>query len=622
MLLLNDVSDGFWRRFVEGRIEVSSKKAIVPRWQRVAELGLPVDGPARELVVSQRELRERRDESEALVAAARPILRQNARLFAEHDFVLLLTDPRGLVLLRTAGGAFAFDADTARLIEGAEWSEPMRGTNAIGTALYEERPVGVVGAAHYARPNHALACYASPVRAPDGRVVGAVDATSHQASATRIVTLAVCGVARAIESALRASAENRVLVSLRPMLDRIPGPAIVVSAQGRVAYENESARARSLRGPLEQHLRRFRLAPGETELATPEASLGVRVERLSETHLLVSTRPSATPAVRSDSESEVAVNASVEEVDDPFHAIRGDDPTLQAAKDRAARFARTNLPVLLLAETGTGKELMARAIHAASRRRQGPFIALNCGAFSGTLLESELFGYGDAAFTGARPGGKKGKLDAAEGGTLFLDEIGEMGPTLQVALLRVLEDGTFHRVGEVEPRSVDLRLVCATCRDLPQMVADGRFRSDLYFRIRGACLGLPPLRERRDLLLLTDALLRELATEQGRAMPSVSEPARAAMARHAWPGNVRELKTALAHAMALADDEIGPEHLPAEPALLFEPSRSRDAAERSALLAALSASGSNLSEAARRLGIARSTLYRMMARHGVHRGRS
>jgi transcriptional regulator with PAS, ATPase and Fis domain len=337
-----------------------------------------------------------------------------------------------------------------------------------------------------------------------------------------------------------------------------------------------------------------------------------------------------------------------------LEAIFGHDPALLSAKDAAERFARTLLPVLLLAETGTGKELLARALHLASHRCDQPFVAINCGALSAHLLESELFGYAPGAFTGASREGNEGKIGAARGGTLFLDEVGEMPGPLQALLLRVLEDGTYYRVGESRPRQADIRLICATCRDLPGLVEEGGFRKDLFYRINGACLSLPPVRQRIDVAELVDHLLEELAqrsdlhgSRSGR-LPSLAPEARDWILRHPWPGNVRQLKTALQHALILCDgDEIGLVHLPIGvegqlasteirhpgPGSLPEdpsipatasapPSRPRSpttlaAREADRLLRAVDEADGNLSRAARRLGVARSTLYRRLRRHGL-----
>jgi transcriptional regulator of acetoin/glycerol metabolism len=313
-----------------------------------------------------------------------------------------------------------------------------------------------------------------------------------------------------------------------------------------------------------------------------------------------------------------------------FARIAGDDPVLVDARARAARFAATELPVVLLAETGTGKELMAQAIHAASARAGGPFVAVNCGAIPETLLESELFGYAPGAFTGARARGNEGRIGAAAGGTLFLDEIAEMSPALQAALLRVLEDGSYSRVGDARELRSSFRLICATCKDLRQLVATGAFRSDLYYRLQGVELALPTLRTRRDTRLLAEHILELLATETCSLLPTLSEGTAREIASRSWPGNVRELKTALRYALVMAEGAttLEPEHLPpANPfaTVAHTPTASTGGttaqsaadAEGDALRRALAESRGNLTAAARMLGVARSTLYRMMLRHGL-----
>jgi transcriptional regulator with PAS, ATPase and Fis domain len=325
-------------------------------------------------------------------------------------------------------------------------------------------------------------------------------------------------------------------------------------------------------------------------------------------------------------------------------ALFGEDPTVIATKQAGARFARTRLPILLLAETGTGKDLLARAIHALSPRRERPFVAINCGALSPHLLESELFGYAPGAFTDARREGHEGKIGAARGGTLFLDEVAEMPGPLQALLLRVLEDGTYYRVGENVPRQADVRLICATCRDLPRMVEEGAFRQDLFYRIAGACLSLPPVRERSDVRALVLHVLADLAARDeaaGATDPRIAPEALDWMARQSWPGNVRQIKTALQYGLTLADGgEIRPEHLPtlfstfstvsttatrsAEPRQAAEPvsvpateapaPRTLAAIELELVRRTVAEADGNLALAARRLGIARSTLYRSLRR--------
>ena len=306
-----------------------------------------------------------------------------------------------------------------------------------------------------------------------------------------------------------------------------------------------------------------------------------------------------------------------------FDDLFGTDLRTVAAKHAALKFAATRLPLLLLAETGTGKDLLARAIHQASPRRDRPFVAINCGALSPSLLESEIFGYAPGAFTDARREGQEGKIGAARGGTLFLDEVAEMPPPLQALLLRVLEDGTYFRVGDNVPRQADIRLVCATCRNLPRLVEDGAFRQDLYFRIAGAVLSLPPVRERSDVEALIHHVLERLGAELGGPPPRIDRAALNELGRRPWPGNVRQIKTTLQYALILADGgEIRPEHLPAASpqAALAPPAAAPERPgptslaeiEDDLIRRTLAEAGGNLTAAAKRLGIARSTLYRRL----------
>jgi sigma-54 dependent transcriptional regulator, acetoin dehydrogenase operon transcriptional activator AcoR len=455
------------------------------------------------------------------------------------------------------------------------------------------------------------------------------------------------------------------LAAFFAVLEGCPTPALGVDPQGRVLAANASARRRLGLRTADRELQvRDLLGVGWRELEL------VAAEGLSDLVLDLPLRPPASSRssrkgwrvrperVLAADGSVVAVVAYLEEpsplaaegsrhehrlsrpVD--LDALFGEDPGVIATKQAGARFARTRLPILLLAETGTGKDLLARAIHALSPRRERPFVAINCGALSPHLLESELFGYAPGAFTDARREGHEGKIGAARGGTLFLDEVAEMPGPLQALLLRVLEDGTYYRVGENLPRQADVRLICATCRDLPRMVEEGAFRQDLFYRIAGACLSLPPVRERSDVRALVLHVLADLAARDeaaGASDPRIAPEALDWMARQSWPGNVRQIKTALQYGLTLADGgEIRPEHLPAlfstfsavssrspepprqpaAPAPETTPEttapRTLAAIELELVRRTVTEADGNLALAARRLGIARSTLYRSLRR--------
>jgi len=278
-------------------------------------------------------------------------------------------------------------------------------------------------------------------------------------------------------------------------------------------------------------------------------------------------------------------------------------------------------PILIVGETGTGKELVARACHFESARRAGPFIEINCAALPEQLLESELFGYEKGAFTDAR-NAKTGLLEAADGGTLFLDEIGEMALALQAKILKVIEERRFRRLGAVREQTVNLRIVAATNQDLDALVASGRFRADLLFRLRVIELPLPPLRERQnDVLLLADHFLGEFAHRYRRPALSWGADARAALVRHSWPGNVRELRNLVEQCVLMSDgDCIQAADLPLvrRPLPAGEESGSRiEAMERELLRSALEKTAGNVSRAARELGISRDTLRYRLEKYGL-----
>ena len=324
---------------------------------------------------------------------------------------------------------------------------------------------------------------------------------------------------------------------------------------------------------------------------------------------------------------------------DAFATIFSGDDALTRELEWARQIAFSEIPVMLLAETGSGKELLARAIHDASPRAGGPFVAVNCGALAPSLLESELFGYAPGAFTGAARRGRPGFFHAASEGTLFLDEVAEMPPPMQVALLRVIESGSYQRLGDPTPQHTSVRVVCATCRDLPSLVAESAFRQDLYYRLKGAVVRLPALRDRSDLERLAHHLLAQLSARAGlRAAPDLNAAALALLRAHRWPGNVRELRAILEVAIVAAGGapEIGAEHLPRDIGLAAdavprtsrmvravgatrtaddrEPTALADA-EAVAVQRALDASSGNVAAAARRLGVARSTVYRKLQRN-------
>jgi transcriptional regulator of acetoin/glycerol metabolism len=634
--------------------------AVLSRWLRAHELGARPSGETYPDGETGSALDLRRERLADVFREENALLTPIAGQLAARGLVAIVADPDGVILSSHGGGTFIDPAARVRLVCGARWSEDARGTNAIGTAIAEARPVAVLGSAHFEERNHGLFCYATPVRDAYGDLIAVLDVTgpmiAHDPAVGVAVQAAGAGLERALRAISYAQAGSSVLRSIERLIMCSGTPAFLAEPQGALRIVNDAARAElgvthqtsltceRVFGASYTDLVRLALDGKGTRFESGgrvfdvelDPIFGAQGRALAVTiHLFPRTPvrplgrlsrprseppPSASMAVAQPTPISTPVISTPvstrggQPMSPAFEEIASADPEVDRAKSDAARFASTALPLLLLAETGTGKELFARAVHRASPSARGPFIPVNCGAFTPSLLESELFGYAPGAFTGASRTGAEGKLSAAHGGTLFLDEVAEMPDALQAALLRVLEDGTFTPVGDARSRKVSFRLICATCRDLPGLVSAGKFRQDLFYRIYGACVKIPPLRDRADRLWLAQTLLSRIAP--GKALAT---DAAHFIEEHDWPGNVRELKSALAHAVALSGPRTLLAHEDFPRPLLPSPRStpkvgatggSRKEVLEAAFRQALDACDGNVSRAAEKLGVARSTLYR------------
>ncbi len=597
------------------------------------ELGVAPEGPAHPLGTTSADLVVRRERALESLRRGASVVDALESGMAARGLLALVTDADGVIVRTRGGTACHGEVTRTHLVDGARWDEAARGTNAIGTAIAERRAVGVVGRAHFESTNHGLFCYASPVFEPFGELACVLDVTGPVALEQHTIGAMVARAAAEIEEAMRADAYaasgagTRRLVDT--MIDRTAAATLLIEAPGVVRRFNDAAAAEL---GLEGHARvedvfgigwpeLVREAhAGSAVFETTRHRFDVAFEAIvganDRTLAIVCFFDRAAQRARPRRDRAALLAASPPS----FDVVVASDAAMLEAKHLAAKLAPSDVPVLLLAETGTGKELFARAVHGASGRAAGPLVAMNCGAFTGSLLESELFGYAPGAFTGASRTGSAGRLAAAHGGTLFLDEVAEMPAAAQAMMLRFLDDGTYARVGEAHSRRADVRIVAATCRDLAELVRSGAFRSDLFFRIQGGCVRLPPLRERSDRLELARALVRIVAAERGIARPpELAASAEAWILDHGWPGNVRELKTAIQHALVVSGrSELRAEDFPEPLVTLVAPPAAqggrRDLALREMATGALERAGGNVSEAARTLGVARSTLYRMLRR--------
>jgi transcriptional regulator of acetoin/glycerol metabolism len=592
---------------------------LADSWRRSQRLGVEPESADLAGPVLEQELRLARERSETLIRMAALELDALAEYVTEAPGMVLLTDADGLVLERRGNGEFLQRSEHVALQPGADWSERARGTNAIGTALAEQRSVDVWSCQHYCNANEVLTCSAAPIVTPSGELAGVLDVSGEARIAPGLTRGMVQMAVAQIEHRwfTQALAGRRVLtLHSNPALLGTWQEAILLFeddalvAANRVAITMLGLDWASLKQVRFQHLFKGG-SPGE--LTVP---LELRDGRRVFAHCRGERRP-AVPAP--------------EPARPPGPAGIFWDTSTREQLNRAVRAVNADLPVLILGETGTGKEMFARALHASSRRSDKPMVTLNCAAIPESLIESELFGYEAGAFTGARAKGSRGKVREAAGGILFLDEIGDMPLSLQARLLRVLQNKEVMPLGGSRAVVVDFVPVCATNRDLEAEVAAGRVRADLFYRLQHFCVHLKALRERPEFPALVDTILRGCgAQERG---IRISEEARRALHAHSWPGNFRELGNLLRTLVALADDgaclglaDLPPEIRDLEPvparveAPVMPPPGPEEAEQplasmtRQAVERAILAHQGNITAAARALGLHRSTLYRILQR--------
>lgn len=597
-------------------------------WQRCADQGLdPEHAPLLDLAAHQH-LRQQLEKNARLISFAQPIIEHLYQQLANTSSMVLLADAAGLVLRTVGDPAFAHRASRVALMPGASWAEGDMGTNAIGTALHETRVVAVCGDEHYLERNRFLTCIATPILAPTGGMLGILDLSTDNRVTLPHAQALLTTTAEMIEHRLLESmGEGHVLVQFSPHQELLGSPleALAVFDDGGAMLAC-NRRARALIGFAGES----RLPSFEDCFGLEWRGLGRLIQQSRRTGSVVLTGQRQrnfharfqlrTPAPGRSAGPGTLPQSQVT----AFEYLDHGDLRLREAIHRARRIAGRNIPLLIQGETGTGKELFAQAFHRDGRRRDGPFVAVNCAAIPTNLIEAELFGYAPGAYTGARAKGARGKFQEADGGTLFLDEIGDMPLNLQSILLRVLETRCVTPLGSVEDIPIDIALVCASHRSLNQLVSEGLFRTDLLFRLNGLMVSLPALRERTDFDALAIAILQDETGGQGVRM---ADCALARLRRHPWPGNIRQLKNTLRVALALLEDHetlLTEAHLPDE--LLEDVSsepRERPlptngdlrTTELRLIRDCLARHKGNVSAAARELGITRTTLYRKMRQY-------
>jgi sigma-54 dependent transcriptional regulator, acetoin dehydrogenase operon transcriptional activator AcoR len=649
--------DRAWHSFVGDGVEMDGlTDEIVRSWRRAREtFGIDPGQRRCTRLLSGAEVTHRRERDDTY-HLAQPILEEFGARLASSKQVLTYFDAAGWMLSAGGNPATAERVAEINFCPGANWREESVGTNGPGTALAERRPVEVFASEHFVEAWQYWSCSAAPILAPGStEILGIVDLTGPWAAHDVQALVAAQAIAHAIEERLRSAQMVRdqvVEYAFRAAATAGDG-VFAVDHRGRVLAVNDAARRRlafqgldvpvHIREELETLLRERELAAAsERALESSARPGGVRLlaspVRYDQRPIGALVRVLGPATAKPRASVRAGVSSAEARSRYEFTDLYGESEPMRHALALARMAAGNELPVVLLGESGTGKELFAQAIHSASGRRDGPFIAVNCGCIPAALLEAELFGYEAGTFTGGRKEGNAGKFEEACGGTLFLDEVSELSPQAQTALLRVLQEREVVRLGGSSPRSVDIRVVAASNKSLAEEIRAGRFRSDLYFRLNVLAISVPALRDRStDVALLAREFLREAEKAVLRSGLAFSDEALRALADYEWPGNVRELRNVVLRCAATAPSVvIGEADLPEEVkaavakqgatasggAAARAPAPAAEAgtdAGRDALLRALEACSWNVARAAQALQISRMTLYRRLHKYGIER---
>jgi transcriptional regulator of acetoin/glycerol metabolism len=583
--------------------------------------------------------------NQLLTLQARPVMETLCKQIAGSASMVLLSNPQGTILHALSDADFLARANQIALRPGITWSEQARGTNAIGTALAEDHALLVHASEHYLQANHVLTCACAPIHDAQGKIIGALDVSSdHRQPHTHTLALVRMSALMVENHLFLHSHEHSVCLHFHVSQEYVGTLCEGLAAfapDGRFLAANRNGQQllglsqpkltghslSSLFGldmaELLDHLRRH-----GSDLLALQLHRGTRVLVRAQFDL-----PRCWPATSRPRPPTRPLLQSAPATPDKGFAplLRNQESKLLQAVSRARKvLPHPDISLLIQGETGSGKEFFAQALHAESPCSAGPFIALNCAAIPETLIESELFGYEEGAFTSARRKGHTGKIVQAQGGTLFLDEIGDMPLPMQGRLLRVLQEHRVTPLGGSRDIPVDLRVISATHRYLPELIARGQFREDLYYRLNGLTLRLPALRERSDLALLIPQLLTERCLELGLPVIALEPKLRELLLSHPWPGNFRQLNNVLRSALLMSDGaaRLELEHLPedfwpapsvphgaAQPAAPAQQPASLQQNSSDLIHATLQRCDGNVSAAARALGISRNTVYRYTRVH-------
>ena len=639
-----------WKKFIHGRDNID--ESVIPdevlnAWVRCRDLDLdPLKLPEKK-ILSAKALTALLNRNREFIEVSRPFLRNLYQFLEGSGFHVVLFDGQGY-LLEILG-----DHDVADIMRGAGgvigalWNEQSAGHNVVGAVVLEKKPIQIFGSQHYIKAYHGETGSGAPIFSPEGDLLGGITTSARNARVNPHTHGMVVAAAYAVENELRTrkafEERQRAYWFQQSVIASIMEAMIAVDNKGVISLINDPARKLFASCFIQPEG-----MPLHAILAEKNADLLRLIEekaKVTDQEVRVFSRGAwndftvtVTPILSSENKSigKIIVLNEIKRAKSMvatmtgaravyrFEDICGENPRFLITMEQAKMVAGNDSNVLLLGRSGTGKDIFAQAVHNASRRKNGPYVAINCGAIPRDLLASELFGHEEGAFTGARKGGHQGKFELADGGTIFLDEIAELPLELQAVLLRVIEDKLVTRIGGRQTRKIDVRVITATNKNLREEIARGTFREDLFYRINVFNIEMIPLCERPDdIPLLTRCFIKTYEEKLGKKIDRVEDRILEVFSRYPWPGNVRELQNVIermmnfAPANELTKDLVPAEILRARP----EPARIEDLEspeeKEKELIRKMLDLKFNKIKIAEKLNISRATLYRRIKKYGL-----
>ncbi len=650
-----------WTKFIKGDKNIDP--AIVPEeilesWRRCRQLGIdPLSKPVHKILTGN-ELQTLLADNQDFISISTPFLLNLYRFMKGSRFVVGLFNRQGYILDTMQDDEDMPVNRNMQWIPGVRWDEKSAGNNAAGTVLALKKPIRIFGTQHYNKMFHRLTVSSAPIFNPDGELMGGITLSAfYYATNPHTLGMAVAA-AQAIENELRAQKalkeskaafeETELAYSLqKTVIESIPEALVALDSRGFVSVINDKAREKfDLEGQnvegrhiseIGEEINRQFLGMIETNEPFTDADVRIFTNNgYNDCTLTCNPIKSSTGKIM----GKILIFSEIKRIKTlvtkmigakakiSFDDICGRNNRFLMTLEQARLISQSSSNALLLGESGTGKDVFAQAIHNASMRKDGPYLAINCAAIPRDLITSELFGYSEGAFTGSKRGGNRGKFELADGGTIFLDEIAETPLELQAVLLRVIEDKSIIRIGGSSVRPLDTRIIAATNKDLLEEVQKGNFRKDLYYRLNVFTIHMLPLRERRDdIPLLVNVFIKKYGKTLGKNIRRIDETVMDAFTRYFWPGNVRELQNVIERMInytrsdELTADLIPPEilntrHAPGQDMDMYVDMESPEDAEKKLIGRMLNLRFPK-NQIAERMNVSRTTLFRKMKKYGL-----